>query len=83
MNNKISDDMPFERAIERLDAIVKRLETQTPSLEEALALYEEGVILTKFCSCKLEEAEKKVAVLTEKNGSLSLQSLAEDNLSSD
>lgn len=53
----------FENALARLEAIVGRLEKGELALEEALQLYEEGVKISRFCSAKLEEAERKVQIL--------------------
>jgi exodeoxyribonuclease VII small subunit len=53
----------FELALKELEGIVKQLETGEAKLEEALILFERGVKLTRYCSQKLEEAEKKVDML--------------------
>jgi exodeoxyribonuclease VII small subunit len=58
----------FEEATERLEEIVQSLENGDLSLEEALKVFEEGMKLIKFCSRKLEEAEKKVTRLVEEGG---------------
>jgi len=57
------EDLGFEEALRRLEAIVARLETGSLLLEEALAVFEEGVGLARICSRRLEEGEKKVSVL--------------------
>ena len=44
-----SREMPFEKALERLETIVDRLETGSVPLEEAIKLFEEGVSLRKRC----------------------------------
>jgi exodeoxyribonuclease VII small subunit len=53
----------FEQALESLEQIVKRLESGDLSLEDSLALFEEGVLLTRVCSQRLEAAEKKIEIL--------------------
>ena len=53
----------FEKALEELEAIVQRLEDAGLPLDEALSLFEEGIKLSRFCSQKLDEAEKKVEIL--------------------
>jgi exodeoxyribonuclease VII small subunit len=60
----------FEEALKRLEEIVQRMEGGDLALEESLALFEEGVRLTRVCSQRLEEAEKKIEILTrdEKGG---------------
>ncbi len=56
-------DMPFEKAIERLEKIVSDLESGRPTLDEALDLFQEGVGLAKMCTAKLDEAEKRIEIL--------------------
>ncbi len=53
----------FEQSIKLLEEIVSKLEGSEISLEESIALFEEGVKLTKSCQKMLDEAEKKVSVL--------------------
>ena len=57
------EPVSFEQALKELEGIVKQLETGEAKLEEALALFERGVKLSRFCSQKLEEAEKKIDLL--------------------
>jgi len=57
------DPASFEIALKELEGIVKQLESGEAKLEEALELFERGVKLTRFCSQKLEDAEKKVELL--------------------
>lgn len=57
------DDLPFEAAMARLEAIVKAMEGDDLSLDESLALYEEGVALTRRLNRELGEAEQKVMIL--------------------
>lgn len=61
-------DMKFEDAMKRLEKIVEELEGGGLGLEESLARYEEGVELSQFCSKKLNEAQKKVQILSRKSG---------------
>jgi exodeoxyribonuclease VII small subunit len=53
----------FEAALARLEQIVQRLEKGELALEESLALYEEGVSLSRVCHAKLEEAEGRIELL--------------------
>jgi exodeoxyribonuclease VII small subunit len=59
---------PFEKNLERLDAIVRQLEDADLPLEKALQLYEEGMKLSEVCHKQLEEAEGRVEILTKKAG---------------
>lgn len=58
----------FEEAMQRLDAIVSRLEEDKLPLEEMLASYEEGVALARYCGEKLEAAEQKVRLIMQEAG---------------
>ena len=53
----------FEEQIGELEEIVKKLERGDVSLDESLALFEQGVKLTKGCQKILDAAEKKVKIL--------------------
>ncbi|NLT65062.1 MAG: exodeoxyribonuclease VII small subunit [Acidobacteria bacterium] len=53
----------FESALKSLEGIVGQLEAGDLTLERALELFEEGIRISRFCSSKLEEAERKVEVL--------------------
>ena len=64
----------FEKAIQRLEQIVADMERAELPLEDVLKKYEEGTRLVRFCSQKLEEAEKKIELLTKKaDGSATLK----------
>ncbi len=54
----------FEAALERLEAIVRRLEDGDVGLAEALAHYEQGVSLLKNCYQLLENAERRIELLS-------------------
>jgi exodeoxyribonuclease VII small subunit len=56
----------FEGAIAELDAIVKKLEEGDLPLEQSLGLYERGVQLSRFCHARLEDAERRIEILTER-----------------
>ncbi len=65
----MSEERDFESAMKRLEEIVQMLENGNLSLEESLKIFEEGMKLVKYCSSKLEEAERKVSILVqESNG---------------
>jgi len=55
----------LEDAMEELAQLVKRLEDDQLPLEKALDLFEQGIKLSKHCHKCLEEAEKKIKILTE------------------
>ncbi len=53
----------FERAIRQLEKIVEELDAGDIPLEKALKKFEEGMRLSRFCSEKLDETERKVTIL--------------------
>ena len=56
-------DMEFEAAMKRIDEISVKLEDSGLTLDDSLALYEEGVALVALCRKKLEAAEQKISCL--------------------
>jgi exodeoxyribonuclease VII small subunit len=58
----------FETAMAELDQIVRTLEQGDLPLEQSLTLFERGVRLSRFCHDRLEDAEKRIQVLTERGG---------------
>lgn len=56
----------FEKRIEQLESVVKRLESPDLPLEEALKLFEQGMDLSAACRKELEAAESRVEILLKK-----------------
>ena len=56
-------NMNFEAAMERLEKITVELSRDGITLEESLALYEEGVALARICNQCLEDTERKIKSL--------------------
>gem|GEM_PF-222086 len=66
--------LSFEGALARLEAIVAEMEAAELPLDDVLQKYEEGTRLVRFCSLKLNEAEKKIELLTKKaDGAVALE----------
>jgi exodeoxyribonuclease VII small subunit len=66
-NNQGNGDvgqLSFERAIEELESIVKRLEDGKVPLEESVAIYERGEALKRRCEDLLRQAEARVQKIT-------------------
>ena len=53
----------FEDALARLEAITEAMQGSSLPLEEALAAYQEGSELVRFCQNKLAQVEQKLQVL--------------------
>ena len=60
MAEKKSKTVELEVAMKRLDEVVAKLSGEGVELEEALALYEEGVSLVRTCNERLENARRKI-----------------------
>ena len=72
--------MTFETAMKQLEQIVQDLETGDMPLEKAIKKFEEGIQLSKYCTEKLDESEKKITILMQdSNGTLSEASFVGQN----
>jgi exodeoxyribonuclease VII small subunit len=72
--NAAKDAQPdFETAMRDLEALVERLEQGDLPLEESLAAFERGVMLTRACQSALKEAEQKVEILLKKAGETAVE----------
>lgn len=60
----------FEECLQRLEQIVDQLEKGDVPLEQALALFEEGMKLSGDCRTELETAEGKVEILLKQGGKI-------------
>lgn len=80
----MSEKFQFEKALADLEKIVEALEGGELSLDESLKKYEDGVKLTRACQAKLQEAEKKIEILTRSlSGELKPVPFDVDSFSSD
>ncbi len=59
------ENVDFEGALSRLEALVGELERGEISLEDSLRTFEEGVHLVRLCSERLKSAELRVRQLEE------------------
>lgn len=67
--------LPFEEAMERVEAIVDAMESDSLQLEEMLVQYEEGARLLAQCQERIDAAQKRVEVIASerKNGTVTLK----------
>jgi exodeoxyribonuclease VII small subunit len=65
------DTPTYEALYARMQAIVARLEAGQLPLDEALALYEEGVTVATACQRLLDEAELRIQELSPGSGTRS------------
>ena len=63
MNDK--QNFNFEKSLDKLNKLVEKMEQGNLPLEDALKNFEEGVSLIRQCQTALQQAEQKVAILTE------------------
>lgn len=57
------EDRPFEDVLARLQTVVARLEKGDLPLEESLAVFEEGIRLSRLGQKRLDDAERRVELL--------------------
>ena len=60
----------FEDNMENLEKIVSELEKGDLNLDESISKFEEGIRISKECNKILEEAEKKITILLQKDGEI-------------
>jgi len=60
---KKNELVSFEKSLARLEAIVEKLESEELGLDDSLALFEEGIGLSRVCREKLSEVERRVEIV--------------------
>jgi exodeoxyribonuclease VII small subunit len=68
----------FEEAMDKLEEIIKKMETGDMELEESLKAFEEGIKLARVCAKKLDEAQRRVEVLLRNEEGLLVKPLQKD-----
>ena len=63
MDAKVLETLSFEDGYDRLEQVIQKLEQGELSLEESVALFEEGIQLAEHCEHKLDDAELRVTQL--------------------
>lgn len=58
----------FEASLEKLETLVNAMEEGDLSLEDSLKAFENGIRLTRECQRALQEAEQKVQILMDQDG---------------
>ncbi len=71
MSKKPKDEAKFEDLVAQVEQALQQLEGGELPLEDALHRYEEGVASLRKCYEILKKAEKKVQLLTERDGEVS------------
>jgi exodeoxyribonuclease VII small subunit len=60
--------LPFEQALERLEAVVARMEGGQSPLDQMMRDFEEGNALADACGKQLQAIEKKIEILVKDDG---------------
>ncbi|RDW21968.1 exodeoxyribonuclease VII small subunit [Oceanobacillus chungangensis] len=63
-----TDDLTFEEAMEKLEAIVEKLEEGDVPLEKAINYYQDGMTLSKLCGDKLNTVQEKMTKIMNEQG---------------
>ena len=66
----------FEEALDKMEAIVRSMEADEMTMEESLKAFEEGIKLARFCTKKLDEADRRVDLLLRQEGELVVKPFA-------
>jgi exodeoxyribonuclease VII small subunit len=69
MNQEI---LSFEKAFERLETILEKMNSGKVPLEDSLKLFEEAEKLIQTCNGRLQTAEKKIETLIKARGEVAL-----------
>ena len=65
----------FEKNMSDLENIVEELEKGDLNLDESISKFEEGIKISKECNKILEDAEKKITILLQKDGEIKEEEL--------
>ena len=68
----------FETKMGELEKIVNDLEKGDMNLDDSLVKFEEGMKISKECSKMLDDAEKKITILLEKDGEIKEEEFEEE-----
>ncbi len=71
--------LSFEEAYERLNEMAGKLEKGNLSLEDSLALYEEGMLLSQHCESLLDKAELRVSQVSQEEFSADEEAFADED----
>lgn len=72
-------ELSFETIMTNLETVTNELEKGNLNLDESVKKFEEGMALSKKANKLLEEAEKKITILIEKNGEITEEDFSTSN----
>jgi len=64
------EESNFEELMLKLEEITNKLEKEKLSLDDSVKLFEEGMEISKKCNAKLEDAEKRITILINKDNNI-------------
>ncbi len=70
MAKKEEKELSFEESLEKLEEIVKKLETGDVPLDDAINEFNEAIKLSKLCDDKLKKAEEAITKVVKENGEI-------------
>ena len=76
---KKTTPIPFEQSLKQLEELVEQLEKGDIPLEESLKSFERGIQLTRACQKALRDAEQKVEILLEDQGTDTLKPFSDES----
>ncbi|MCK5660041.1 MAG: exodeoxyribonuclease VII small subunit [Methanosarcinales archaeon] len=68
-----SKKISFEESMQNLEEIVRKLESGSPTLDDSIKMFEEGVRYTNICNEYLKDAKMKVEMLTKTDSEFEIE----------
>jgi exodeoxyribonuclease VII small subunit len=68
----------FEDQLQQLELLVRKLDAEDVPLEDAIKYYEEGIQLSARLNKVLDTAQRRVEILSNKNGETQTESFPEE-----
>lgn len=66
----------FEDALRKLEELLRKMEGGDMPLEESLKAFEEGIRLSRFCTERLDDAERRVEILLREDEKVAIKPFA-------
>ena len=63
MNQQNLSELSYEKAFEKLETILEKMNQPGLSLEDSITLFEQADQLVQYCTKKIEQAEKRIEVI--------------------
>ena len=71
-------EVSFEEKLKQLENIVQELESGKLNLEDSVKIFENGIKISKECNEMLQNAEKKINILINKDGEITEESFVQE-----